>query len=47
MWLGTATRMAGDIQQATRLFEEAIAVSDHLAYVRCTAHAELGCLAAF
>jgi predicted ATPase/DNA-binding SARP family transcriptional activator len=47
MWLGTATRMAGDVQQATRLFEEAIAVSDHLAYVRCTAHAELGCLAAF
>ena len=47
MWLGTATRMAGDIQQATRLFEEAIAVSDHLAYVRCTGHAELGCLAAF
>jgi predicted ATPase/DNA-binding SARP family transcriptional activator len=46
MWLGTATRMAGDLQQATRLFQEAIAAADHLAYVRCAAHAELGCLAA-
>jgi predicted ATPase/DNA-binding SARP family transcriptional activator len=46
LWLGTATRMAGDLQQARRLFEEAIAAADHLAYVRCTAHAELGCLAA-
>jgi predicted ATPase len=47
MWLGTATRMAGHIRQATRLFEEAITAADHLAYVRCAAHAELGCLAAF
>jgi predicted ATPase/DNA-binding SARP family transcriptional activator len=46
MWLGTATRMAGHIRQATRLFEEAIAAADELAYVRCAAHAELGCLAA-
>jgi predicted ATPase/DNA-binding SARP family transcriptional activator len=46
MWLGTATRMAGDLQQATRLFKEAIAAADELAYVRCTTHAELGCLAA-
>jgi tetratricopeptide (TPR) repeat protein len=46
MWLGTATRMAGDLQQATRLFQEAIAAADQLAYVRCAAHAELGCLAA-
>jgi tetratricopeptide (TPR) repeat protein len=46
LWLGTATRMSGDIQQATRLFEDAIAAAHELAYVRCTAHAELGCLAA-
>jgi predicted ATPase/DNA-binding SARP family transcriptional activator len=46
LWLGTATRMSGDIQQATRLFEEAIAAADQLAYVQCTAQAELGCLAA-
>ena len=46
MWLGTATRMAGDVEGATRLLEEAIAVADELAYVRCAAHAELGCLAA-
>jgi predicted ATPase len=46
MWLGTATRMAGHIQQATRLFQEAVAAADELAYVRCAAHAELGCLAA-
>jgi tetratricopeptide (TPR) repeat protein len=46
LWLGTAIRMSGDIQQATRLFEEAIAAAHELAYVRCTAHAELGCLAA-
>ncbi|HET7519173.1 MAG TPA: hypothetical protein VFN05_16085 [Actinomycetes bacterium] len=38
--------MAGDVERATRLFEEAIAAADELAYVRCTAHAELGCLAA-
>ena len=44
LWLGTATRMAGDIQQATRLFEEAIVTANELAYVRCAAHAELGCL---
>jgi predicted ATPase/DNA-binding SARP family transcriptional activator len=46
LWLGTATRMSGDINQARRLFEEAIAAADQLAYVRCTAQAELGCLAA-
>jgi predicted ATPase/DNA-binding SARP family transcriptional activator len=46
LWLGTATRMTGDLQHATRLFEEAIAAADHLAYVHCAAHAELGCLAA-
>jgi predicted ATPase/DNA-binding SARP family transcriptional activator len=46
LWLGTATRMTGDIQQATRLFQEAIAAAHELAYVRCTVHAELGCLAA-
>jgi predicted ATPase/DNA-binding SARP family transcriptional activator len=46
LWLGAATRMTGDIQQATRLFQEAIAAAHELAYVRCTAHAELGCLAA-
>jgi predicted ATPase/DNA-binding SARP family transcriptional activator len=46
LWLGTATRMTGDIQQATRLFQESIAAAHELAYVRCTAHAELGCLAA-
>jgi predicted ATPase/DNA-binding SARP family transcriptional activator len=46
LWLGTATRMSGDINQARRLFQEAIAAADQLAYVRCTAQAELGCLAA-
>jgi hypothetical protein len=46
LWLGTATRMSGGIRQATRLFEAAITASDHLAYARCAAHAELGCLAA-
>ena len=45
LWLGTATRMAGDIKLATRLFEEAIVTANELAYVRCAAHAELGCLA--
>jgi predicted ATPase/DNA-binding SARP family transcriptional activator len=44
-WLGTATRMSGDIEEATRLFEEAIVTAHELAYVRCAAHAELGCLA--
>jgi predicted ATPase len=46
LWLATATRMSGDINHARRLFEEAIAAADQLAYVRCTAQAELGCLAA-
>ena len=45
LWLGTATRMSGDIEAATGLFEEAIVVAHELAYVRCAAHAELGGLA--
>jgi tetratricopeptide (TPR) repeat protein len=45
LWLGTATRMSGDIEEATRLFEAAIVTAHKLAYVRCVAHAELGCLA--
>jgi tetratricopeptide (TPR) repeat protein len=45
LWLGTAIRMSGDIEEATRLFEEAIVAAHELAYVRCAAHAELGCLA--
>jgi tetratricopeptide (TPR) repeat protein len=46
MWLGIATRMLGDIRGASSLFEDAIAVSEGLEYVRCYSHAELGCLAA-
>jgi hypothetical protein len=46
LWLGIATRMVGDIDEAKRLFGAAIAVSEQLAYVRCYAHAELGNLAA-
>lgn len=44
MWLGTATRMVGDLDEAKRLFSTAVAVSEQ-AYVRCYAHAELGNLA--
>jgi predicted ATPase/DNA-binding SARP family transcriptional activator len=46
LWLGIATRMVGDIDEAKHLFSAAIAVSEQLAYVRCYAHAELGNLAA-
>jgi predicted ATPase len=46
LWLGIATRMVGDTDEAKRLFGAAIAVSEQLAYVRCYAHAELAALAA-
>jgi tetratricopeptide (TPR) repeat protein len=45
-WLGSATRMVGNTDEAKRLFIEAIAVSEDLEYVRCCAHGELGNLAA-
>jgi tetratricopeptide (TPR) repeat protein len=46
LWLAIATRMTGDTQGAARLFEDATASSDRLAYVTCCAQAELGGLAA-
>jgi predicted ATPase/DNA-binding SARP family transcriptional activator len=46
LWLAIATRTTGNTQAAAHLFEDAITSSERLRYVTCSAHAELGGLAA-
>jgi predicted ATPase/DNA-binding SARP family transcriptional activator len=46
LWLAIATRTAGDVATASRLFHDAISAATRLPYVTCSAHAELGGLAA-
>jgi predicted ATPase len=46
LWLAIASRTLGDATGAERLLTDALASTDHLAYVICYAHCELGSLAA-
>ena len=46
LWLAIASRTLGDTTGAERLLTDALASTDHLAYVLCYAHCELGGLAA-
>jgi predicted ATPase/DNA-binding SARP family transcriptional activator len=46
LWLAIASRTLGDTTGAERLLHDALGSTDHLAYVLCYAHCELGGLAA-